>query len=93
MSTEQTAKKITLISGTVVSVGMQKSAVIQVERKVQHPLYKKIIRKSSKFIIHDEENSCSVGDLVTAKSCRPLSKRKTWILVSVDRSAVTSGRS
>ena len=54
-----------------------------VERRVQHPIYGKIIKRSTKLMAHDEENQCNEGDLVTIEECRPLSKRKTWMLVNV----------
>ena len=54
-----------------------------VERRVQHPIYGKIIKRSTKLMAPDEENQCNEGDLVTIEECRPLSKRKTWMLVNV----------
>ncbi|MEM9744002.1 MAG: 30S ribosomal protein S17 [Pseudomonadota bacterium] len=71
------------VSGTVVSDKMNKSIVVLVERKVQHPVYGKVIRRSSRLHAHDEENSCRVGDTVTVAECRPMSKTKTWKLVSI----------
>ena len=71
------------VSGTVVSDKMDKSIVVLVERKVQHPVYGKVIRRSSRLHAHDEENSCKVGDVVTVSECRPLSKTKTWMLESI----------
>jgi small subunit ribosomal protein S17 len=56
---------------------------VLVERRVQHPIYGKIIKRSTKLMAHDEENTCREGDLVTIEECRPLSKRKTWMLVNV----------
>ncbi|HEY4491730.1 MAG TPA: 30S ribosomal protein S17 [Acidobacteriota bacterium] len=71
------------LEGVVISNRMQKSVIVRVERQVRHPLYEKIIRKSSKFMAHDEENKCRVGDRVMIIETRPLSKRKRWKVVSV----------
>ena len=71
------------ITGRVVSNKMDKSATVLVERKVPHPLYGKYIRRSTKLHIHDENNECQEGDLVTIKECRPMSKTKFWTLVKV----------
>ncbi len=70
-------------TGTVVSNKMDKSITVLIERRVQHPVYGKIIRRSSKIHAHDEENTCNVGDVVTVVECRPLSKTKSWRLDSV----------
>jgi len=75
------------VTGTVVSDRMDKTITVLVERKVQHPVYGKIIRRSSKLHAHDENNECRVGDLVTVVECRPLSKTKTWMLKSIDERA------
>ncbi|WP_409449701.1 30S ribosomal protein S17 [Candidatus Igneacidithiobacillus taiwanensis] len=69
--------------GTVVSNRMDKTIVVLVERRIQHPLYKKYIRRSKKFHAHDQENQCQIGDTVRIEECRPLSKTKTWRLVSI----------
>lgn len=71
------------LEGVVISNRMQKSVVVRVERTVRHPLYEKIIRKSSKFMAHDEENKCRVGDRVVIRETRPISKRKCWRVVSI----------
>lgn len=76
------------VSGTVVSNRADKSITVLIERRVQHPVYGKIIRRSSKVHAHDEENTCKVGDKVTVVECRPISKTKTWKLKSVDTRAV-----
>ena len=65
-----------LQSGIVVSNKMDKSIVVKIERKIKHPLYKKTIKRSKKYIAHDEQNECQVGDLVQIAECRPLSRRK-----------------
>jgi small subunit ribosomal protein S17 len=64
--------------GVVVSDKMSKSVVVEVQRTVQHPLYKKYIRKRSRFVAHDESNECSLGDKVRIIESRPLSKSKRW---------------
>ena len=69
--------------GRVVSDKMDKSITVLVERRVQHPLYGKYMRKSTKFHAHDENNECGIGDTVSIAECRPISKTKTWKLVSV----------
>ncbi|PWT87955.1 MAG: 30S ribosomal protein S17 [Acidobacteria bacterium] len=71
------------LEGTVVSNRMQKSVVVRVERQVRHSLYQKTIRKSSKFMAHDEENKCRVGDRVVIRETRPISKRKNWRVISI----------
>lgn len=75
------------VSGTVVSNRMDKSITVLVERRVQHPVYGKIIRRSSKLHAHDADNSCNIGDAVTIVECRPISKTKTWMLQSIDERA------
>jgi small subunit ribosomal protein S17 len=75
------------VSGTVVSNRMDKTITVLVERRVQHPVYGKVIRRSSKIHAHDEDNACSIGDTVTVSECRPLSKTKTWMLKSIDEKA------
>lgn len=67
----------------VVSNKMDKSATVLIERKVRHPLYGKYIRRSSKLHIHDADNTCQEGDLVMIEQCRPISKTKSWRLVTV----------
>ena len=69
--------------GVVVSNKMDKSIVIKVERKVKHPLYGKFVKKSNKFMAHDEKNECNIGDVVRIMETRPLSKNKCWRLVEI----------
>jgi len=69
--------------GKVVSDKMDKSIVVSVERRVKHPVYGKYVKKTSRFMAHDEENSCGIGDTVRIMETRPLSKRKRWRLVDV----------
>ena len=71
------------IIGTVISDKMNKTIVVQVERKVKHPLYGKYVKRFSKMYAHDEENVCRIGDLVLIQQTRPLSKSKRWKLVEV----------
>ena len=70
-----------VMQGVVVSDKMDKTVVVNVERRKQHPLYKKFIRLSKKYVAHDESNSCKAGDLVQIQECRPISKRKTWVVI------------
>ena len=76
------------MTGTVVSNKMDKSIVVLVERLVKHSLYKKYVRKRSKFSAHDEENTCQVGDKVLITESRPLSKTKKWRLSEIVEKAV-----
>lgn len=76
-------KVVRSLTGKVVSDSMDKTVVVLVERKVKHPLYGKVIRKSKKFHAHDEENSYVVGDTVVIVESRPLSKTKTWVVQSL----------
>ena len=69
--------------GVVVSNKMDKSIVVMVERKVKHPKYGKFVKKSSKFMAHDEKNECNIGDTVRIMETRPLSKNKCWRLVNI----------
>lgn len=69
--------------GLVTSNKMEKSIVITVERKVKHEKYGKFIKKSSKFVAHDEKNECNVGDTVKIMETRPLSKSKCWRVVEI----------
>lgn len=69
--------------GKVVSNKMQKSIVVAVERRVKHPIYGKFMKKTSKFMAHDEKNECNIGDVVRIMETRPLSKRKRWRLVEI----------
>ncbi|MCB1836619.1 MAG: 30S ribosomal protein S17 [Alcanivoracaceae bacterium] len=78
------AKKLSRsVTGKVVSTKADKTITVLVERRVKHPVYGKFLRRSTKLMAHDETNQCREGDIVTIEECRPLSKRKTWMLVSV----------
>ncbi len=70
------------------SNGMDKSVVILVERKVRHKLYGKYIRRRMKYMAHDENNECNVGDTVLIEECRPLSKNKRWRVLTILERAV-----
>ena len=72
--------KLKLQSGVVVSNNMDKSVVVKIDRKIKHPIYKKTIKRSKKYIVHDEQNECKIGDLVQIAECRPLSKKKRFRL-------------
>jgi small subunit ribosomal protein S17 len=72
-------------TGLVISSVRDKTITVIIERTIKHPLYKKILRRSTKIQAHDQENQCEDGDLVTIKECRPLSKTKSWDLVSIDK--------
>lgn len=74
--------------GTVVSDKMDKTAVVQVERLVKHPLYKKYIRRRNKFAAHDKENSCNIGDRVMITESKPISKLKRWRVTEIIEKAV-----
>jgi small subunit ribosomal protein S17 len=69
--------------GKVVSDKMDKSITVAVERKVKHPIYGKFMAKTTKFMVHDENNECHPGDLVKISETRPLSKNKRWRLVEI----------
>ena len=73
-----------VLTGIVTSDKADKTITVKVERKVKHPLYKKIMRRSTKLQAHDQDNSCSTGDLVTIQECKPISKTKSWNLLKVD---------
>ena len=75
-------KKSTL-TGTVISNKMDKTVTVLIERKVKHPLYGKYIKRSTKLHIHDENNECNEGNVVSIKECRPHSKTKSWDLVEI----------
>jgi small subunit ribosomal protein S17 len=71
-----------ILTGVVTSNKSDKTVTVKIERKVKHPLYGKVIKRATKVHAHDEDNSASIGDIVSVKECRPLSKTKTWTLVS-----------
>ena len=71
------------LSGRVTSNKMDKTITVAIERLVKHPVYGKYVRRTTKLHAHDENNECREGDLVAVRQCRPLSKTKSWMLVSV----------
>lgn len=70
-------------TGIVVSNKMNKTIVIKVENKYSHHMYSKIMLKTKKYLAHDEENLCNIGDKVLINECRPLSKKKRWKLIKI----------
>ena len=83
---EKTARTL---SGRVVSDKMDKTITVLIERRVKHPVYGKIISRSTRIKAHDESNQCGIGDLVAIKETRPLSKTKSWSLVEVIEKAAS----
>lgn len=73
-----------VMQGVVVSDKMDKTVTVKVERRVMHSLYKKFIRRSKKYSAHDENNTCKVGDVVSIRECRPISKNKRWEVLAED---------
>lgn len=71
------------ITGRVISSKMDKTISVSVERKVKHPMYGKYLRRTTKYMAHDEDNACSEGDVVTITECRPVSRNKSWRLVEI----------
>ncbi len=84
---QEIAKITKVITGTVVSNKMDKTLVVQVERKFIHPIFKKVVKRTKKFKCHDEENQCSIGDLISMREVRPMSKTKRWNLLKVLKTA------
>lgn len=76
------------VTGKVVSNKMDKSIVVLVERQMKHPLYGKYVKRSTKMRAHDEANECRMGDVVTIKESRPMSKTKSWVLEKIDERAI-----
>lgn len=69
--------------GVVVSNKMDKSIIVAVKRKVKHPIYGKFVNKTTRFVAHDKENDCNIGDMVKISETRPLSKTKNWRLIEI----------
>jgi len=82
-----TEKNTRTLQGKVISNKMDKSITVAIERNVKHPIYGKFITRTTKLHVHDENNQCKEGDIVTIRECRPLSKTKSWTLVSIVESA------
>lgn len=72
-----------ILQGVVVSTKMDKTVVVLVERRVTHPLYKKVITRSSKLHVHDAQNQCNEGDQVLIQESKPISKTKSWTLLNI----------
>jgi small subunit ribosomal protein S17 len=70
-----------ILQGTVESATNNKTVLVKVERTFTHPLYKKTVRKSTKYAAHDENNECKIGDKVRIEECRPISKTKSWVVM------------
>ncbi len=83
MEQQLSGKKRNTKVGRVVSNAMEKSVVVAVDRLFQHPFYGKTIRRTHKFMAHDESNECRVGDKVKIEETRPLSKRKHWMVAEI----------
>ena len=81
MSEEQASNR--RIQGRVTSDKMDKTITVMIERQVEHPMYGKFIRRSTKVHAHDSNNECRIGDIVMVEQCRPLSRSKTWRLVEI----------
>jgi len=79
---QKTTKRKTLM-GLVVSNKMDKTVVVQVERKFVHPKFKKVVKSTRKYSAHDEKNECCPGDLISIRETRPLSKTKRWRLIEI----------
>ncbi|GBQ31347.1 30S ribosomal protein S17 [Acetobacter fabarum] len=77
-----------VLTGRVTSDKMDKTVTVLVDRRVMHPVYKKFIRRSKKYAAHDEENICKIGDSVRIVECAPISRRKTWTVISRNGEAV-----
>ena len=82
MDEKRTSSRKTRV-GKVVSDKMDKTVVVAIQQRVKHPLYKKIVNKTKKFMAHDEENTCGIGDKVLIQETRPLSKNKCWRIVEI----------
>lgn len=83
MTENQTRNRRKVREGIVISDKMDKTVVVQVRDLVTHPLYKRVIKRTSKFKAHDEENSCKIGDTVRIMETRPLSKEKCWRVTDI----------
>jgi small subunit ribosomal protein S17 len=88
MNTTQTQGKT--LQGTVVKASMKDTCTVLVERYVQHPKYKKYYTSSKKFLVHDAGNAAKIGDAVTIRETRPISKRKRFMIASIDKTAALS---
>lgn len=80
---QKVQKEPRTLEGLVVGDSMDKTIIVEVERLNRHPLYEKVIRRTTRFHVHDENNDCGVGDRVLISECRPISKTKSWRLKSI----------
>ena len=78
-----------VLTGKVVSNSRDKTIAVLIERRVRHPIYKKYIKRSTKVHAHDENNECSLGDIVRVSESKPLSKTKSWALIEVIEKSVS----
>ena len=83
MTEEVEKKEKKSITGKVVSNSMEKTITVSIQRRLRHPLYNKYIYKTTKILVHDEENISKVGDIVSIQESKPISKHKSWILNKV----------
>lgn len=88
MIMEEKQINVRTLTGRVVSDKMDKTVTVMVERRVQHPIYGKYVKRSTKLHAHDEQNQCRLGDLVTIRETRPLAKTKAWALVEIVERAI-----
>jgi len=88
METKTEKKKVSFtLMGVVTSTKADKTVSVDVQRIFQHPVYKKIVRKKKKYLAHDSENKCNLGDVVKIRMVRPISKRKKWLVIEIISSA------
>lgn len=73
--------------GKVIADSTEKTVKVEIEGIVQHPRYKKYVKRHTKFLVHDPEEKCHVGDIVRIEECRPISKRKSWVIREVVKAA------
>ena len=88
---QKTTKRKTLM-GLVVSNKMDKTVVVKVERKFIHPKFKKVVKSSRKYSVHDEKNECCPGDFISIRETRPLSKTKRWRLIEIIKKGEEAGK-
>jgi len=85
---EENKSKKSTVTGRVVSASMDKTIVVEIDRRIKHPLYNKFISKTTKLMAHDEDNSSKVGDVVSLIQSRPISKRKSWSLKKITQEEI-----
>jgi small subunit ribosomal protein S17 len=83
-----TKRRKKILQGVVVSDRMDKTAVVKIERTIQHALYKRTLKRTKKYKVHDEENACGTGDRVRLIECKPVSKDKSWRLLNIVEKAI-----